>query len=110
MTENGAAFPDTVVDGRVDDPRRVAYLESHLKAVADALADGVAVAGYFVWSLLDNFEWAEGYAQRFGLVECDHETLERIPKASYHRYREIIATKRPGNRYPRRPVGASPAG
>jgi beta-glucosidase len=98
VTENGAAFPDTVVDGRVDDPRRAAYLESHVEAVADALADGVPVAGYFVWSLLDNFEWAQGYAQRFGLVHVDFETLARIPKTSFYRYRELIAGRhgRPG--------------
>lgn len=104
VTENGAAYPDTVVDGRVDDPRRAAYIESHVNAVADAIGDGAPVAGYSVWSLLDNFEWAQGYAQRFGLVHVDRMTLERVPKASYHRYREIIATKRPRDGRPRRPV------
>ena len=106
VTENGAAYPDTVVGGRVDDPRRAAYIEAHVNEVAGAIADGAPVVGYFVWSLLDNFEWAEGYAQRFGLVYVDRTTLERIPKASYHRYRDLIATKRPGDWRPRRLVEA----
>ena len=94
VTENGAAFPDSIVNGRVDDPRRAAYIESHVNAVADAIAQGAHVVGYFVWSLLDNFEWAEGYTQRFGLVYVDRATLERIPKASYDRYRALISSKR----------------
>ena len=93
VTENGAAFRDVVSDGCVDDPRRAAYLEGHLDAVAAALADGVPVGGYFVWSLLDNFEWAEGYSERFGLVYVDHESLERVPKTSYYRYRDLIAAR-----------------
>ena len=66
----------------------------HLGAVARALAAGVPVKGYFVWSLLDNFEWAEGYSKRFGLVFVDYPTLERIPKDSFHWYREVIAQAR----------------
>ena len=97
VTENGAAFADTVADGRVDDPRRAAYLEGHVEAVARALADGVPVTGYFVWSLLDNFEWAQGYSQRFGLVYVDYATLERTPKMSYAWYRDFIAAQRGGN-------------
>jgi beta-glucosidase len=94
VTENGAAFEDVLVDGRVDDTHRIAYLDAHLDAVADALDDGVPVAGYFVWSLLDNFEWALGYTQRFGLVHVDRVTLERTPKASYEWYRAFIDTQR----------------
>jgi beta-glucosidase len=94
VTENGAAFEDHRSNGHVDDPRRAAYIERHLDAVADAIADGVPVAGYFVWSLLDNFEWHSGYSQRFGLVYVDFETLERVPKASYAWYRDFIAAQR----------------
>ena len=94
ITENGAAFADDRSNGHVDDPRRSAYIESHLDAVARAIDDGVPVAGYFVWSLLDNFEWHQGYSQRFGLVYVDFETLERVPKASYAWYRDFIAASR----------------
>ena len=80
----------------MDDRRRCSYLEGHIGAIADALEDGVPVAGYFVWSLLDNFEWSRGYAQRFGIVYVDFETLERVPKASYHWYRDVIAAQRNG--------------
>ena len=96
VTENGAAFGDTRRNGTVDDPERTSYLDRHLGAVARAIADGVAVDGYFVWSLLDNFEWARGYAPRFGLVYVDYGTLERIPKQSYHWYRDFIARQRAG--------------
>ena len=83
VTENGAAFPDVLQEtGRVEDPRRVAYLEGHLRAVHDAISAGADVRAYFAWSLLDNFEWAEGYSKRFGLVHVDYETLERHPKDS----------------------------
>jgi beta-glucosidase len=94
ITENGAAFADRRSNGHVDDPRRSAYIENHLDAIARALDAGVPVAGYFVWSLLDNFEWHQGYSQRFGLVYVDFETLERVPKASYEWYREFIAAQR----------------
>jgi beta-glucosidase len=94
VTENGAAFGDVRRNGTVEDPARTAYLERHLDAVARAIADGVRVDGYFVWSLLDNFEWARGYAPRFGLVYVDYETLERVPKQSYHWYRDFIAAQR----------------
>jgi beta-glucosidase len=96
VTENGAAFPDVRRhDGRVEDPDRISYLEQYLGAVARAIAEGVPVKGYFVWSLLDNFEWAHGYSQRFGLVYVDYPTLERVPKASFSWYRDFIAaTKR----------------
>ena len=94
VTENGAAFGDTRRNGTVDDPERTSYIDRHLDAVARAIADGVAVDGYFVWSLLDNFEWARGYAPRFGLVYVDYATLERVPKQSYHWYRDFIAGQR----------------
>lgn len=94
VTENGAAFEDAVVDGEVDDPKRVSYLDSHLAAVGRAIDDGVPVAGYFLWSLLDNFEWARGYTERFGIVYVDFETLERTPKTSYRWYRDCIAAQR----------------
>jgi beta-glucosidase len=94
VTENGAAFDDVRTNGKVSDARRIAYLESHIGAIADAIDEGVPVAGYFVWSLLDNFEWSRGYSQRFGLVYVDFETLERVPKDSYLWYRDFIAAQR----------------
>jgi beta-glucosidase len=95
VMENGAAFPDVRIhDGRVHDPERVGYLESHVEAVARAVADGAPVKGYFVWSLLDNIEWARGYAKRFGIVYVDYPTLERVPKDSFYWYRDFIASHR----------------
>jgi beta-glucosidase len=92
VTENGAAYRDQVTpDGGVHDPERVAYLHSHLIAAHQALVEGVDLRGYFVWSLLDNFEWAEGYGRRFGLVHVDYETQARTWKDSAHWYREVIA-------------------
>ncbi len=92
MTENGAAFDDRVgPDGRVEDTARVAYLRSHVRAVQAAVEAGVDVRGYFVWSLLDNFEWAEGYSKRFGLVRVDYPTQRRIPKRSAHWYGQVIS-------------------
>jgi beta-glucosidase len=82
VTENGAAFADTVLDGAVHDPRRTRYVADHLTALADASAAGAAVRGYFVWSLLDNFEWARGYQQRFGITYVDYSTQQRILKDS----------------------------
>jgi beta-glucosidase len=91
ITENGAAFDDPVEgDGRIADDRRIAYLHDHLQAVADAVADGVDVRGYLVWSLLDNFEWAEGYGQRFGIVHIDYASQARLPRASAGWYRSVI--------------------
>jgi beta-glucosidase len=87
IMENGAAYPDRVVDGAVPDPDRIRYLRSHIAATADALASGVDVRGYFVWSLLDNFEWADGYLKRFGIVYVDYPTQRRIPKDSALWYR-----------------------
>ncbi len=94
ITENGAAFPDTVTDGRVDDPPRITYLEEHLAAVLGARDAGVDVRRYFVWSFLDNFEWAHGFGPRFGIVRVDYDTQERIPKASARWYAERIAAER----------------
>ena len=102
ITENGAAFPDTIAeDDTVRDPRRIAYLDAHLRQVADAIAEGIPVAGYFVWSLLDNFEWTEGYRPRFGIVYVDFATQRRIVKESGHWYAAAIAAHRES-----RPVGA----
>ncbi len=90
VTENGAAFVDTVVDGRVHDPARIDYLRSHLAAAHEAMSAGVDLRGYFAWSLLDNFEWAFGYGKRFGLVHVDYETFTRTPKDSALWYRDVI--------------------
>ncbi|WP_405505748.1 GH1 family beta-glucosidase [Streptomyces cyaneofuscatus] len=91
VTENGSAYQDTVaVDGSVHDPERVRYLEEHLAACARAVAKGAPLAGYFAWSLLDNFEWAYGYDKRFGLVHVDYATQRRTVKSSGRRYAELI--------------------
>jgi beta-glucosidase len=93
VTENGAAFGDVREhDGTVNDPERGAYLAAHVQSIERAIADGVPVDGYFVWSFLDNFEWAEGYSKRFGIVYVDYPTLERVPKSSFFWYRDLIAT------------------
>ncbi len=97
ITENGTAGLDTVAaDGTVDDPARVRYLDEHLGAVAQAVAEGVDVRSYYCWSLLDNFEWAEGYRMRFGLVHVDFDTQVRTPKSSYHWFRRLIAEHHAG--------------
>lgn len=91
ITENGAAFDDVVAsDGSVDDPERTAFIAAHIEMVGAALDAGVPVSGYYAWSLLDNFEWAEGYAKRFGLVYVDFETQQRILKSSALLYRSIV--------------------
>jgi hypothetical protein len=92
VTENGASYSDGPSDeGVINDQRRIDYVSKHVDAVVAAAEAGVPVDGYFVWSLMDNLEWAMGFHQRFGLVWVDHETQERIPKASYHWYREIVS-------------------
>ncbi len=93
ITENGCAMPDELSDdtSRCHDPRRVKYLKDHLREAARAIGDGVDLRGYFVWSLLDNFEWAFGYTKRFGIVYVDYETQKRIPKDSYYYMREVIS-------------------
>jgi beta-glucosidase len=91
ITENGACYDDHVsASGVVMDDDRAAYLRDHLAAMRQSLDAGVKLRGYFVWSLLDNFEWAEGYNRRFGLVYVDFKTLKRTPKASYHWFAEFI--------------------
>ncbi len=96
VTENGAAFTDRW-DGSsntINDPRRVAYLQDHIGAIADAVKQGAPVGGYFVWSLLDNFEWAEGYSKRFGIVYVDYSTQRRVIKESGRWYSAFIAAFR----------------
>jgi beta-glucosidase len=96
ITENGAAFHDYVdPEGGVDDLERVSYLNDHFNETLEAIQAGVDVRGYFVWSLLDNFEWADGYSRRFGLVYVDFGTQARIPKASARWYQRLIATGGP---------------
>jgi beta-glucosidase len=92
VTENGAAFPDpdTAMDGRVEDPLRVDYLRRHVAACREAMRRGVDLRGYFVWSLLDNFEWASGFSHRMGLVHVDYATQRRTVKASGEFYRDLI--------------------
>jgi beta-glucosidase len=95
ITENGAAFADVRShDGAVRDPEREAFLEAYIDAVGRAVTAGVPVHGYFVWSLLDNFEWGWGYGKRFGIVYVDYPTLERVPKGSFEWYRDLIAAQR----------------
>jgi beta-glucosidase len=89
VTENGAAFPEGIVDGD-----RIAYLDGHLRAAHRAIENGADLRGYFVWSLLDNFEWAYGYSKRFGLIHVDYDTLVRTPKDSARWYAQV--TRRNG--------------
>ncbi|MEV5970552.1 GH1 family beta-glucosidase [Streptomyces sp. NPDC051921] len=90
VSENGAAYEDVVgADGSVHDPERAAYVHAHLEAVHRAVEEGAVVHGYFLWSLLDNFEWAYGYAKRFGAVHVDYETLRRTPKSSARWYARV---------------------
>jgi beta-glucosidase len=98
ITENGTPNPDVLdASGQVNDAPRIAYLERHLARVQSAMAQGVPVKGYFVWSLLDNFEWAFGYDMRFGLIYVDFPTQRRIPKASARWYANLIGTSRTGS-------------
>ncbi|WP_430780021.1 GH1 family beta-glucosidase [Actinoplanes sp. G11-F43] len=93
VTENGAVFPDQPdADDFVEDTERVAYLSAHIDAVGAARAQGADVRGYFAWSLMDNFEWAEGYAKRFGLVRVDYQTQLRTPKRSALWFRDRITS------------------
>ena len=91
VTENGAAYTDVLRDGDVDDPERIAYVNGHLAACAAAIAEGADLRGYFLWSLLDNFEWSWGYTRRFGIVHVDYATQVRTPKASARWYRQLMA-------------------
>ena len=90
ITENGCSYEG------IDDQERIAFLDGHVRALHRAWEQGVDVRGYFVWSLMDNFEWAEGYARRFGLVHVDFDTLERTPKASYHWLRDALRARSRG--------------
>jgi beta-glucosidase len=94
VTENGAAFPDPpkAVEGRVDDPLRVEYLRGHLHAIRNAMQQGVDLRGYFVWSLLDNFEWSHGFSPRFGIIHVNYETQQRTIKSSGRYYSEVART------------------
>ena len=95
VTENGCSQADVVAaDGTVDDQGRIGYLDGHIRAVHAAIGAGVDVRGYFEWTFTDNFEWSEGFRQRFGLVYTDFETQRRIPKASFAWYRDLIAAQR----------------
>ena len=92
ITENGASFTDTVTaDGQIRDARRLNYIKDHLAQIHRAIQTGIPVDGYYVWSLIDNFEWAKGYSQRFGIVHVDFETQKRTPKDSALWYKQVIA-------------------
>jgi len=90
ITENGAAFPDTILDGEVDDPLRLQYLQDHIAQVLKAKNEGCKVGGYFVWTLTDNFEWAEGYHPRFGIIHVDFDTQQRTIKSSGKWYGKFL--------------------
>jgi beta-glucosidase len=94
ITENGGAFPDRLADGRVHDADRMRYLADHIAAVGEALRQGVPMAGYMVWSLMDNFEWASGYEKRFGIVHVDYQSLKRTLKDSAHWYQQFLQSQR----------------
>ena len=98
VTENGAAFPDTKIeDGVVQDDDRVEYLSRHIREAARAVESGVRLEGYYVWSLLDNFEWAHGYSKRFGLFRVEYDTQERLWKKSARWYRSVIEANGPSD-------------
>ncbi|WP_086931779.1 GH1 family beta-glucosidase [Agarilytica rhodophyticola] len=90
ITENGAAFEDTLIEGKVSDPKRIDYLQGYLAQVKSAINEGANVRGYFTWTLMDNFEWAVGYSKRFGLVYVDYDNQQRIIKNSGFWYRDLI--------------------
>jgi beta-glucosidase len=90
ITENGAAFPDQIVNGEVKDAKRTQFIKDYLKQVLKAKQEGVNVGGYFVWSFMDNFEWAEGNRPRFGLVHVDFETQKRTMKDSGKWFKEFL--------------------
>lgn len=96
ITENGAICDDVIgIDGRVHDPDRVAYLDGHIRACARAIQAGVDLRGYCAWSLMDNFEWSDGYSKRFGVVYVDYPTQRRIPKTSYGFLQRVVAANGP---------------
>jgi beta-glucosidase len=90
VTENGSAWDDRLVNGKIEDDERISYFKEHLAAIESAREAGAPIHGYFAWSLLDNFEWAYGYEKRFGLIYVDYKTQERIPKKSAHYYRQLL--------------------
>ena len=93
ITENGCSYGDGPnAEGKINEVKRIEYYDSHLKELNRAIIDGAQCNGYFAWSLMDNFEWAEGFSQRFGLVWVDFDTLERIPKDSYYWYQKFISS------------------
>ncbi|MFW5751286.1 MAG: family 1 glycosylhydrolase, partial [Planctomycetota bacterium] len=95
ISENGCACPDTLSpDGRVHDLDRIFYLRQHFRQAHRAVTEGYALEGYFVWSFMDNFEWAEGYAKRFGITYVDYETQRRIPKDSFRWYQQVLRENR----------------
>nr|WP_274620341.1 family 1 glycosylhydrolase [Colwellia maritima] len=93
ITENGAATDDKIIDGVVNDTVRVEYYQQHLNAVNDAIEQGVNIKGYFAWSLMDNFEWAEGYLKRFGIVYVDYKSQVRTIKSSGYAYQALISNR-----------------
>lgn len=95
ITENGAACADTFINGEVNDEQRVRYLNDHLNAIHNAIEAGVNIQGYFAWSLMDNFEWAEGYSKRFGLVHVDYRTQKRTIKLSGKAYQTFLKNRKP---------------
>jgi len=92
ITENGAAFPDKMTDGQVNDPQRTEYIKANLQQILKAKQEGCKADGYFVWTLTDNFEWAEGYRPRFGLIYVDFDTQQRIIKSSGHWYARFLGS------------------
>ena len=91
VTENGASFRDVAgPDGRIADPDRIAFLRDHIAACHRAIAQGCDLRGYFAWTLLDNFEWAFGYTEHFGIVAVEPNTLRRVPKDSYRWYSGVV--------------------
>jgi beta-glucosidase len=97
ITENGMASDDQVIEGRVDDPQRISFLKRHLAAVDSAVKAGVDIRGYFVWSLMDNFEWAFGYERRFGVVHVDYDTQKRTVKHSAELIAKFLAERKARN-------------
>ncbi len=92
VTENGAAFEDNIIkDGKVQDDDRIAFLRDHIAQAYRAIKEGVRLDGYFIWTIIDNFEWAEGCSQRFGLVQTNYQSLKRTPKKSFYWYKQVIA-------------------
>ncbi|MCY7294039.1 GH1 family beta-glucosidase [Alteromonas sp. a30] len=102
ITENGAAMPDTLQNGEVMDTDRAEYIQTHLQAVENAMQQGVDIRGYFAWSLLDNFEWAEGYVKRFGIVYVDYQTQQRTLKYSGRCYQALLTERRQSERQEQR--------